>query len=106
MSHDKLLSKSLLARSFIAMKDPRVERGKQHLMIDLIMITICAVICGSDHWTEIEEFAESKIDWFKTFLALPNGVPSHDTFARFFSILSPEEFQKCFIGAQNKSLDR
>lgn len=97
MSHDKLLSKSLLARSFVAMKDPRVERGKQHLMIDLIMITICAVICGSDHWTEIEEFGESKIDWFKTFLELPNGIPSHDTFARFFSILSPEQFQKCFI---------
>ncbi len=69
MSHNKLLSKNLLARSFIAMKDLRVERGKQHLMIDLIMITICAVICGADRWTEIDELGESKIDWFKTFLA-------------------------------------
>jgi hypothetical protein len=95
--HHKLLSQSLVARSFSTLKDPRKERTKRHLMLDIIMMTICAVICGADHWTEIEEFVEAKYDWFQTFLELPNGVPSHDTFGRFFSILSPEEFQRCFI---------
>ncbi len=53
-------------------------------MLDIIMIAICAVICGADDWVKVAEFGEAKSSWFKTFLELPNGIPSHDTFARFF----------------------
>ena len=81
---------------FGKVEDPRIERGKEHKLIDIISIAICAVICGAEGWVDIENFGKSKIAWLKTFLALPNGIPSHDTFGRVFSQIDPDEFQESF----------
>jgi predicted transposase YbfD/YdcC len=66
--------------------------------MDIVTIAICAAICGADDWTEIELFGESKLEFFKSFLPLPNGIPSHDTFNRVFARLNPEQFRECFLG--------
>ena len=63
----------------------------------MLTIVICAVICNADGWVEIELFGQSKADWFKTFLDLPNGIPSHDTFGRVFAALDPQAFEACFM---------
>ena len=82
---------------FGQLEDPRLDRKKLHSLHDIIAITICAVIAGADGWAEIALFGRSKEDWLRTFLKLPNGIPSHDTFGRFFSLLDPVAFQQCFI---------
>jgi predicted transposase YbfD/YdcC len=79
------------------MEDPRVEWSIQHKLIDIITIAICAVICGADTWVDIETYGIAKKDWFQQFLELANGIPSHDTFARVFARLNPEQFQQCFL---------
>ena len=71
-----------LANSFITIQDPRIDRAKKHNIVDIIMITLCAVMCGVDHWEDIEWFAKVREDWFKKFLGLKNGIPSHDTIYR------------------------
>ena len=86
-----------LLRRFDEVEDPRVERTKLHRLPDILVITLCAVICGADSWTEIELFGKAKFDWLRTFLELPNGVPSHDTFGRVFCRLDPEQFEQCFL---------
>jgi len=78
-------------------KDPRVDPTKRHLLSDILAIAICAVICGADEWTEMEAFGKAKQPWFKPFLALPNGIPSHDTLARVFARLDPLALQQCFV---------
>lgn len=85
-----------LLRFFEELEDPRMDRTKRHLLSDVLVITICAVICGADEWTEIELFGKSKRKWFEGFLALPNGIPSHDTFGRVFSLLDPAQMEECF----------
>lgn len=87
-----------LKHHFQALKDPRVDRTKRHLLLDIVVIAICAVICGADTWVGVELYGKSKYDWLKTFLALPHGIPSHDTFGRVFSRLDPVQFQDCFLG--------
>lgn len=82
---------------FATLEDPRDQRGKEHQLLDIITIAICAVICGAESWTDIEEYGHAKLDWLKTFLALPNGIPTHDTFARLFARLEPEQMQQCFL---------
>lgn len=67
------------------LKDPRDPDKTDHRLIDIVTIAICAVICGADSFTEIEDYGKSKLDWFKGFLELPNGIPSHDTFGRVFT---------------------
>jgi len=81
---------------FSRVKDPRKERSKEHHLIDIISIAICGVICGAEGWTDIENFGNSKVLWLKSFLELPNGIPSHDTFGRVFSMLDAEQFQLAF----------
>jgi predicted transposase YbfD/YdcC len=78
-------------------EDPRIDRTKQHLLIDILVIAVCAVICGAEGWTEIEEFGRAKEEWFKKFLELPNGIPSHDTLRRVFMLLKPQAFQDSFL---------
>jgi predicted transposase YbfD/YdcC len=82
---------------FAAVKDPRVERTKLYKLLDIIIIAICGVICGAEGWAEIEEFGKEKEEWLKTFLELPNGIPSHDTFGRVFARLDPVQFEACFF---------
>jgi predicted transposase YbfD/YdcC len=86
-----------LKSHFSKIKDPRVERTKKHKLIDIIIIAICATICGADGWVEVEQFGIEKEKWLKTFLELPNGIPSHDTFGRVFEHLDPVEFEACFF---------
>ena len=81
---------------FSQVPDPRLDRKKRHYLIDILVISICAGICGADDWVAIETFGKAKYDWFKTFLRLPHGIPSHDTFGRVFRLISPAAFQECF----------
>jgi len=81
---------------FRDLPDPRIDRRKRHLLEDIITIAILAVISGADHWTEIEQYGRSKEAWLRTFLRLPNGIPSHDTFGRVFTHLDPKAFREGF----------
>lgn len=93
----KVKPKITIADHFAQMTDPRVERGQRHKLIDIITIAICAVICGADTWVDIESYGQAKFEWLKQILELPNGIPSHDTFARVFAQLDPKQFQQSFL---------
>jgi predicted transposase YbfD/YdcC len=82
---------------FAQVEDPRVDRTKKHRLQDSIILAICGVICGADGWVEIEEFGRAKEAWFTELLALPNGIPSHDTFGRVFAHLDPKQFEANFF---------
>lgn len=100
-------SDASLFSHLIILSDPRIDRKKRHALIDILIIAICAAICGAETWTEIEDFGEEKEAWFKDFLNLKHGIPSHDTFRRVFMLLNPEEFSKVFyswVCSVNKSL--
>jgi predicted transposase YbfD/YdcC len=85
-----------MLRYFRDLPDPRA-RNVVHRLNDIVTLAVCAVICGADGWAEVELFARSKLAWFKTFLDLPGGVPSHDTFGRVFAALDPDAFERCFV---------
>jgi predicted transposase YbfD/YdcC len=78
-------------------KDPRIERTKWHKLIDILVIAICATICGAESYPDMEEFGRDKEEWLRTFLELENGIPSHDTFRRVFMLIKPVEFQRSFL---------
>lgn len=83
---------------FTELTDPRAKtHSSRHLMIDILMLTIIAVICGADSWVAVERFGHAKYEWLKGFLALPNGIPSHDIIGDFFSRLNPQQLQECFL---------
>ena len=87
-----------IAHHFAGLTDPRIDRSRLHELLDIIAIAICAVVAGADSWDDIEDFGNAKITWLGTFLELPNGIPSHDTFRRLFERLDPDEFQRGFLG--------
>src|SRR5262249_21747612 len=72
-------------------------RTKRHKLIDILAIAICASICGADGWDQFELFGKAKYAWFKSFLELPHGIPSHDTFRRVFARIDPDQFRLCFL---------
>jgi predicted transposase YbfD/YdcC len=93
----KLPPKHKLVEHFSEIEDPRIERTKRHKLVDILTIAVLAVICGADSWVAMESFGQAKLKWLKRILELPNGIPSHDTFARVFARLNPEQFQQCFL---------
>jgi len=86
-----------ISRHFEGLPDPRTGNAKAHIFLEILIIAICAMICGADGWSDVELFGKNKRAWLKTFLELPKGIPSHDTFGRVFAQIKPEEFQKRFI---------
>jgi predicted transposase YbfD/YdcC len=86
-----------LVTCFHDIDDPRMDRTKFHLLQDILVIAICAVICGAEGPTAIEEYARDKQDWLKTFLTLSNDIPSHDTIGRVIALIDPRQFQACFL---------
>lgn len=90
-----------LIEHFSAVEDPRLERRRLHNLTDIIVIAILAVISGSTGWAEMEVFGKCREKWLRRFLPLPNGIPSHDTFGRVFSIIDLKQFQNCFINWTN-----
>lgn len=85
-----------IVEHFSELEDPR-RYNKRHLLHDIIVIAICAAICGADDWAAVEEFGYAKRRWLDTFLELPHDIPSHDTFGRIFGLLDPEQFRRGFI---------
>lgn len=91
------MKKVSLIESFSLIKDPRVNRRRKHNLIDIIVLAVCGTLSGCQGWVEIVDFSEAREQWFKQFLELPNGIPSHDTMGRVFSILDPQAFQDAFF---------
>ena len=92
----KLRPKITLIDHFEKLSDPRVDRTKDHKLIDILVIALCAMICGADNFVAMETYGKSKYEWLKQFLELKNGIPSYDTFARVFARIDPNEFEQCF----------
>jgi DDE family transposase len=90
-----------LQEHFATLEDPRVERTKHHQFLAISTIALCAVICGADTWVDVEEFGRAKRAWLETFLELPNGIPSHDTFGRVAGASGPRTVSSVFslVGA-------
>jgi predicted transposase YbfD/YdcC len=90
-----------LARSFqnnfTAVDDPRIERSKCHLLMDILFLAVCATIAGADGPSDIADFGRQQIEWLRKFIVLPNGIPSHDTIGRVFSLIKPLQFQEAFL---------
>lgn len=82
---------------FRGLADPRVQRTRRHELVDILVISICTLLCGGESFNDMEDFGRAKEEWLRTFLALPNGIPAHDTFNRVLAALDPERFLECFM---------
>jgi hypothetical protein len=95
-----LIEKSValsLQEAFSVLEDPRVERYKRHKLLDIIILTIYAVISGAEGWEAIEQFGKEKQDWLRKWIELENGIPSHDCIARVIARLEPAKLTECFV---------
>ena len=86
-----------LEECFGDMTDPRVEGRCDHRLVEILLVAVCAVLCGAESWSEVEEFGNTKVAWLKQYLTLEAGIPSHDTFSRVFRLLNADEFQRRFM---------
>jgi len=86
-----------IVEHFQTLEDPRIDRTKKHLLLDILVIALCALLTGGEGFQDMELFGKSKQAWLQTFLTLPHGIPSHDTFGRVFARLNPQRFQQCFL---------
>ncbi len=86
-----------LESCFGDMEDPRVQGRCDHVLIEVVLIAVCAVLCGANNWSEVEEFRKTKEGWLRQYLSLPGGIPSHDTFSRIFRLIDAMEFQRRFM---------
>jgi hypothetical protein len=82
---------------FQRLEDPRIERSRKHRLIDILVIALCTLLSGGEGFQDMELFGKSKRAWLQTFLALPHGIPSHDTFSRVFARRNPRRFQECLL---------
>jgi predicted transposase YbfD/YdcC len=85
-----------LSQFISLISDPRVDRTKEHLLHDIVIIAVLAMLCGAETFVDFADFGRAKEHWLRTFLPLPNGIPSHDTFGRVFALLDPQQFAECF----------
>lgn len=86
-----------LLECFDEIEDPRIDRTLDHKLIDILVIGLCSMITIGENFTDMETFGKAKYEWLKTFLELPKGIPSHDTFNRVFSAINPDHFLECFV---------
>ncbi len=93
----KTSSPQSLIEHFSIIYDSRVDRTKDHLLIDILVVSVCAMLCGAETFVEMADFGRAKEAWFRTFLKLPNGIASHDTFGRVFAMINPKQFAQCFM---------
>lgn len=101
-----MLDGNPLQKSFSQLDDPRADTHScRHLLSDILLLTILAVLCGADGWSAVERFGKSKYEWLKDILILPNGIPSHDTIGDLFARLNPEQLQSCFLQWVNEVFD-
>ena len=93
---DPIPAERSLVAAFATVKDPRCPINRRHRLGDMIVLAVAAVLAGADGWQDVERFGRAKEAWFRQFLALPHGIPSHDTFGRVFALLDPQAFERCF----------
>src|ERR687884_1779185 len=86
-----------IVEHFQTLEDPRIERTKKHPLLDILVIALCTLLTGGEGFQDMELCSKSKQVWLQTFLALPHGIPSHDTFGRVFARLNPQRFRECFL---------
>jgi len=86
-----------LIEHFKDLADPRIDRTKEHDLIDVLIIAVCCLLCAGESFNDMEDFGKAKEEWFKGFLKLRHGIPSHDTFNRVFQALDPKQFLECFL---------
>jgi predicted transposase YbfD/YdcC len=101
--------RELFTPYFADLPDPRIDRTKQHALLDILILALCATLGGANGWADIERFGKAKLDFFRQFLELPNGVPAHDTFGRVFARLDPVTLASCiqkWLAAFRDALDR
>ena len=85
----------LFAPFFVNLTDPRIDRSKRHALLNIIILAVCGTLGGADGWADIERFGRAKLGFFRRFLDLPHGIPSHDTFGRVFARLDPAALLDC-----------
>ncbi len=105
---DGQFNSGYVAERFSALEDPRTGRAKRHNLIDVVVVAICAVICGADSWVDVEVFGKSKKAWLSRFLGLPDGIPFYDTFGRVFARLDSVQFERClkeWVGTVNEVME-